>query len=149
MKTLFAVDPGTEHSAYIIWSEVILAHGDVPNDELRRIIKSTPTPDLAAIEMVASYGMPVGKETFETVRWIGRFEECFQCPVRLVYRQDIKLNLCKSPRAKDSNVMQALKDKYGPVGNKKKPGPLYGISGHKWAALAVADYILSTQQQTT
>jgi len=35
-----------------------------------------------------------------------------------------------------------LIDRYGTtraaaVGNKKTPGPLYGISGHKWAALAV------------
>jgi hypothetical protein len=43
-------------------------------------------------------------------------------------------------RAKDPNVRQALLDKIGPVGTKKNPGPLYGVSGHGWSALAVAVY---------
>jgi hypothetical protein len=46
-------------------------------------------------------------------------------------------------RAKDANIRQALIDKLGAVGTKKAPGPLYGISGHLWAALAVADYAIN------
>ena len=90
--------------------------------------------------MVASYGMAVGKEVFETVRWVGRFQQAWRDPdaVRLVYRKDVKLHLCGSPRAKDTNIRQALIDLLGPRGTKKNPGPTYGVSSHAWAALGVA-----------
>ena len=58
--------------------------------------------------------------------------------VRLVYRKDVKLHLCGSPRAKDPNIRQALLDKLGPVGTKRQPGPCYGVKSHAWAALGVA-----------
>ena len=97
-----------------------------------------------AIEMVASYGMPVGKEVFETVRWTGRFQQAFWKPenVNLVYRKDVKMHLCHSMRAKDPHVWQAILDLYGgkdkAVGNKANPGPLYGVKSHARSALAVA-----------
>jgi hypothetical protein len=72
--------------------------------------------------------------------WIGRFQEAWRFPsqVRKVYRQQVKLHLCGSPRAKDANIRQALLDKLGPQGTKKAPGPTYGVKSHAWAALAVA-----------
>jgi len=90
--------------------------------------------------MVASYGMPVGKEVFETCVWIGRFMQVWHDPdaVRLIYRRDVKLHLCGSARAKDGNIRQALIDKLGPQGTKKAPGPTYGVKSHAWAALALA-----------
>jgi hypothetical protein len=96
--------------------------------------------DELALEMIASYGMAVGAEVFETVRWIGRMQQVWRDPeaVRLVYRRDVKLHLCGSARAKDQNVRQALIDSLGPVGVKKTPGPLYGVKSHAWSALAVA-----------
>jgi hypothetical protein len=90
--------------------------------------------------MIASYGMAVGKEVFETCVWIGRFVEVARVEPRLVYRRDAKLHLCHSPRAKDANVRQALIDRLGPQGTKKNPGPTYGMRSHLWAALAVAVY---------
>jgi hypothetical protein len=57
-------------------------------------------------------------------------------------RATVKAHLCRSAKAKDSNVRQALIDLFGgkenAIGTKKTPGPLYGISGDVWAALAVA-----------
>jgi hypothetical protein len=90
--------------------------------------------------MVASYGMPVGREVFETCVWIGRFQQSWRYPeaVKLVYRRDVKLHLCGNSRAKDANIRQALIDKLGPVGTKSAPGPLYGVKSHAWAAVAVA-----------
>ena len=90
--------------------------------------------------MIASYGMPVGREVFETCVWIGRFQQAWHDPeaVRLVYRRDVKLHLCGSPKAKDGNIRAALIDKLGPVGLKSAPGPLYGVKSHAWAALAAA-----------
>ena len=56
----------------------------------------------------------------------------------------MKLALCGSARAKDANVRQAIIDRFAgvggkavAVGTKKNPGPLYGISNHKWSALAL------------
>lgn len=98
-----------------------------------------------SIEMIASQGMSVGQETFDTAMWVGRYVEawdscCFDSI--LVYRREIKLHLCGSSRAKDANVRQALIDRFGgkdkAIGKKSSPGPLYGVSKHAWAALAVA-----------
>ena len=106
-----------------------------------------------ACEMVASYGMPVGREVFETVLWIGRFWEAFDGDMEFVYRKDVKMHLCHTTRAKDANVRQALLDKTPStgagatpqIGTKKEPGPLYGIKSHLWSALAVAVYYAETQ----
>ena len=93
-----------------------------------------------AIEMIASYGMAVGREVFETCVWVGRFHQAWRDPagVKLIYRQAVKLHLCNSPRAKDANIRRALIDLLGPQGTKNSPGPTYGVSSHAWAALGVA-----------
>jgi len=140
---VLAVDPGTTESAYVVFSSgIIRLHGKLPNDELLRILPRLASTDGApgiAIEMIASYGMAVGREVFETCLWVGRFIERLQpAPVRLIYRNEVKSHLCHSMKAKDGNIRQALIDKLGPPGKKKTPGPTFGISGDVWAALAVA-----------
>ena len=80
--------------------------------------------DVLVIEMIASYGMPVGKEIFETCVWIGRFKELAiikNKKVDYIYRKEEKINLCQSMKAKDSNIRQALIDRFGVVGTKKNP----------------------------
>ncbi len=150
MKIL-AIDPGPQQSAFVVWDGKTLWCGDtIDNDSLRRELCAEDffKADWIAIEMVACFGMAVGKEVFETCKWIGRFEELAATNghgwPELVYRTDVKVHLCQSVRAKDGNIRQALIDKHGIVGTKKNPGPLYGVSGHLWAALAVADYVAST-----
>jgi hypothetical protein len=137
---ILAIDPGTEESGWCIYrSGIVVASGVEQNgDMITRIDQSDA--DVLAIEMVASYGMAVGREVFETVRWIGRFQQTWRDPdaVRLVYRKDVKMHLCGTPRAKDANIRQALIDKIGLQGTKKAPGPTYGVKSHAWAALAVA-----------
>jgi hypothetical protein len=140
---MLAIDPGTTESAFVAYvpSSGIIAHGKMPNAELLELLPSLRAkggPDVA-VEMIASYGMAVGREVFETCLWVGRFIERLQpAPVRLIYRLQVKSHLCHSQKAKDANIRQALIDKLGPPGTKKKPGPTYGISGDTWAALAVA-----------
>lgn len=76
------------------------------------------------IEMVASYGMAVGATVFETCVWIGQFKQKAienDIPVEFIYRKDEKMNLCHSMKAKDSNIRQALIDRFGEVGTKKNP----------------------------
>ncbi len=152
MTTIFAIDPGTEQSGFVTYTEGVVDNsGVLPNAEILSWIAGRGHPALheeVAIEMVASYGMPVGKEVFETCVWIGRFQQASAMPerVRLVYRRDVKLHLCGTAKAKDGNIRQALLDLYPrtgggavpQIGVKAKPGPLFGISTHAWAALGVA-----------
>lgn len=155
-KPILAVDPGTLESGYCaLLGGKVVAAGVIGNAELLPYLQRADFrlgEYTLSLEMVASYGMPVGREVFETVRWIGRFQQAWHDPeaVRLVYRQDVKLHLCHSSKAKDSNVRQAVLDRFDPtgggktpqVGTKKKPGPLYGVSSHAISALAVAIYSL-------
>ena len=145
MKIL-AIDPGNEKSAFVLWDGYkILKKGIWDNYDL---LYDLNKGDLLAIEMVASYGMPVGKTVFETCVWIGRFMERYYSQwtnpkkdsVRWVYRKDVKMHLCQTMRAKDSNIRQALIDRFGAPGTKKSQGLLYGVSKDIWAALAVAVY---------
>lgn len=143
---VFAIDPGTTQSGWCIFRDgTVCDSGVLDNVDMRERVRSAATWDprlQLAIEMVASYGMAVGKEVFRTVWWSGRFAEAWldgsgRLPIE-VYRQDVKLHLCGTPRAKDANIRQALIDLLGPQGTKKAPGPTYGVRSHAWAALAVA-----------
>lgn len=148
MSRLIAIDPGTETSGLVtLEGRRIVRAQQWRNDDLLADLRRGPlVAETVACEMVAHYGtgMSVGAEVFETVEWIGRFREAWESRggvfVR-VYRRDVKLHLCGSAKAKDGNVRQALLDLYGgdkvAKGTKKDPGPLYGVSGHAWQALAV------------
>lgn len=150
MSAILAIDPGTKQSGWCWMNQGVVIHSGVSENEelLRRLPSYFDVADRLAIEMVASYGMAVGKEVFETVRWIGRFQQAWEMPddVILVYRKDVKLHLCGTTKAKDGNVRQALIDlfpatgggKTPQIGIKAKPGPLFGVGTHAWPALGVA-----------
>jgi len=144
--TVLAIDPGPEQSAYVVWDgRSVQDHGKDANDLLRGYLGCTPLP--VVIEQIASYGMAVGAEVFETCVWTGRFMEAasrsqFRPPVIRLPRRDVKLHLCGSARAKDSNIRHALIDRFGgkekAIGTKASPGPLYGLKADTWQALALA-----------
>lgn len=144
---ILGIDPGTAESGWALYDEDrngkrVKACGVLPNAEMLAKV-STYTDDqpvILAIEMIASYGMAVGKEVFETCVWIGRFMQAWHTPgsVKLVYRKEVKQHLCGTLKAKDANIRQALIDMIGPQGTKNAPGPTYGIKAHAWPALAVA-----------
>lgn len=146
---LLAIDPGTTESGWVILDGgKPVDAGVMENSKLRdRIRCGWWTGDSLAIEMIASYGMAVGAEVFRTVWWTGRladawFEVSGHLPIE-VYRREVKEHLCHNPKAKDTNIRQALIDRFGPgkdvaIGNKKSPGPLYSVKSHAWPALAVA-----------
>lgn len=146
---ILGIDPGPKQSAYVFWDwrhQSIFNHGIFENVEFRHRMKQAydlffAEPLIPVIEMIQSFGMPVGKEIFETVLWIGRLIEIFNdLNTKLVYRRDIKIHFCGSPRAKDANIRQALIDRFGPPGVKKNAGILYGIKKDEWSALAIAVY---------
>jgi hypothetical protein len=137
---LLAIDPGTSASGWVIFDGSNVRASGVSCNEAVLTELLGGWQERLAIEMIASYGMPVGAEVFETCVWIGRFIEAFARPAAAerIYRRDVKLELCGSPRAKDANIRQALIDRLGPPGTKKTPGPTYGVRSHAWAALGVA-----------
>ena len=153
--TILAIDPGNEQSAFVIYDpdtgaihgKGIHANGSLRKEILTHFVKSsTSEPRHLAIEMVACYGMAVGVTIFDTAFWVGRFVEAWESTGEdhtIIYRKDVKMHLCNSMRAKDSNIRQALIDRFGPgkdkaIGKKATPGPLYGFKKDLWAALAVA-----------
>lgn len=141
MKIL-AIDPGNEQSAYVLMDADTLrpvCAEILPNEDMLDVVRRHNRDCRIVIEMVASYGMAVGKTVFETVFWIGRFYEAAGQYVERdrVYRMDVKMNLCHSSRANDANIRQALIDRFGPTGTKKNPGWFYGFKKDLWAAYAV------------
>lgn len=139
-RPVLAIDPGLTESGVVLWDgAAVLSTGVVPNERVLVMLSECSHP--VACEMIASYGMAVGKTVFETCVWIGRMAQTAydkKVDFNFIFRQEVKLHLCHSTRAKDSNVRQALIDRFGDVGTKKEPGPLFGVKSHAWAALALA-----------
>jgi len=147
---LLCIDPGPEKSGVVKMhhDRVLFADAEMENTDVLDKIAQGGFGQLL-VEMIACYGMPVGRETFETCVWIGRFVQHSGdvCP-KYIYRRDVKLQLCDSARAKDANIRQAILDRYPAtgggktpqVGTKKQPGPLYGVKSHSWSALALGVY---------
>ena len=168
-----AIDPGSTMSALAEFHD-----GQPPkviyreNDALLGWFRALQTDfTTIVIEEITSYGMAVGRDVFQTVRWAARFEEAFDLhgyDVHYLPRREVKLELCGDSRAKDANVRQAVIDRFGGmekavtgrrcehckgkgwVGRGRPPcepcgakgwliprGPLYGVSGDMWSALAV------------
>jgi hypothetical protein len=141
---IIAIDPGPELSAFVEWDgESIFGAALVKNHAMRDILLSTAV-DRVVIEKVACYGMPVGESIFETVYWTGRFAQASCVIVHRMPRIDVKMHLCKSARAKDSNVIQALIDRFAPFvrnkgkGTKGEPGFFYGFKKDIWQSFALA-----------
>ena len=147
MSTIFAIDPGNIESGYAIIEmpafSVIEAGKVNNNDLLSEIPIITSTVDMFAVEMIASYGMAVGKDIFETCVWIGRFLQASSMDANIVYRKDEKLHLCGDLRAKDTNIKQALINRFAKFdfktgkGTKKNPDTFHGVSKDAWQAIAV------------
>jgi hypothetical protein len=151
---ILAIDPGPTESAYIVIDAVdkrplTFTKCDNPGLRARLGVLLRSDPDMAvAIEMVASYGMAVGAEVFETCVWIGRFAEraddIAQYAAELVPRRAVKMWLCHNAGAKDTNIAQALIDRFAPgapnrgKGTQAAPGWFHGFAGDIWQAYALA-----------
>lgn len=156
---IVAIDPGTESSAWVVYragANKVEAFGLEKNEVVRgRMdkgyfcwVKDAPgKPDGAfadrlVIEMIKGYGNAMGDEILKTCFWIGRFVERWDDQHVLIPRKTVVTTLCMNPRANDANVRQAIIDRYGgkllAIGKKAAPGPLYGVTGDVWSALAVA-----------
>ena len=154
MEKIFAIDPGNAESAFVLLNaDYSISNGNAGKWKNETVLKSIEDfggvykDELTVvIEMVASYGMAVGKEVFETCVWIGRFTQAAiqaGCPVEYIYRMEEKQYLCHDSRAKDTNIRQALIDRFALFdkkngkGTKTHPDRFYGFRADMWAAYAV------------
>jgi len=157
---IVAIDPGTEESGWIeiVAPMKIVNFGYDRNEELKYHVfdpdQPAWTPDHLAIEEMKYYGSNyhVGKSVFDTCIWIGRFIEIFNCPYTLLGRKQVAAHITGTAKANDSGVRHALLDRFPAtgggktpeVGTKSQPGPLYGIKGDIWSALAIGLTFIET-----
>lgn len=150
MKVI-AIDPGNIQSALCIIDVDTLKPVEfikADNAKIKNILLTRAREGcFVAIEMIASYGMPVGKDVFDTAVWIGRFMETARLKLMmdpaLVYRIEEKNHICHSSKANDSTIRRALIDRFAKhdlkngKGTKKNPDWFYGFKADIWAAYAV------------
>jgi hypothetical protein len=160
MTRILAIDPGNTESAFVVIDADCrpLWFGKIPNPDLLASIQAYRDEwqiNHVAIEMIASYGMSVGADVFETCVWIGRFFSHVQGWLlrepELVKRHPVKMHHCHSAKAKDSNVTQALVDRFANgasnhgKGTKADPGWFHGFRADVWQAYALAVYAADTR----
>lgn len=165
-RPLLAIDPGSAESAVVLLDletgnpEAAMT---LPNEELIERIRNNDSGLTIGVgafvcEWMQPRGMPTSAQEFETLFWIGRFAEALHRTeiwdstghrdarqLERLTRLKVKTHVCGSAKANDSNIRAALIDRYGgaggkdvAIGKKATPGPLYGIAGDEWAALALA-----------
>ena len=162
------IDPGTNKSGVVVFdneAQAVTYSAELANEDLLLSLRGGGPLDVndvdqVYVENIEAMGLAVGKTTFQTCIWIGRFLEAFAVltggEAHLVSRGDEKTVLCgaatfrnpetgKRKAVGDSQIRRALIERFPgtgggatpQVGTKTKPGPLYGVSGHCWQALAV------------
>lgn len=139
--SILAVDPGTTESGWCILRDGVPIESGVSDNHQLIYCLPTMSADILAVEVFEARGMPIGHESIETILYTGRLMQAWPHEVKRVKRSEVKRHLCGSLKAKDSNIRQVLIDRFGgegAIGKKAKPGPLYGIKSHAWAALACA-----------
>ena len=157
--SILAIDPGTRESGYVVIDTATFQPVEFAksrnHDLVRRLGRLVNQVDHIAIEQIGHYGtgMPAGRDVFDTCRWIGRFEQIIEdhgIAPDLVLRAKVKTHLCGTPRAKDSNITQALVDRFAPgaknhgKGTKANPGWFHGFHADVWQAYALAVYAADT-----
>ncbi len=177
---ILAIDPGPVKSGWLtLYDGKPQNWGWFPNEELLEEVASMYRRFPLAIEDVSHFGpkISVGRDVFETCKWMGRFQQAHGGEATYIKRQKIKIHLTGMATAKDKNIRIALIDRFGgesvAIGGKRcvdckgrgwrgrgRPpcdscdatgletpkGPLYGISGHIWSALAIGLTYLDTMR---
>jgi len=151
MTLTIGIDPGPENSDAVILDEEGLIVGKLscPNGGMYTAVNTwVMQGERVVVEDFVPYGNRLNHESMDTIKFIGALY--WTHGVEVLDRPTIKLHLCGVRTANDANVRDALIHEYGPgkekaVGKKKTPGPLYGITGHLWAALAVAVTAIDTK----
>ena len=154
MKIL-SIDAGTIESGYCL-SEGYkpLRFGKISNEDLLQIVKKEEY-DVLVYEAFQSYGMPVGQTTIDSITWNGRYIQSAldrEKRVEHIFRREEKLCLCGTMKAKDTNIRQALIDRFAQFdfkngkGTKKRKDYFYGFSKDSWTAMAITVCFLDKEK---
>lgn len=148
-KAVLAIDPGPVTSGWVLFdgARVLECESKADNWILLNRVAGHDGP--SAVEWVTHYGKVVGVDVFETTYWTGAFSNMAYCATERcasrISRPDCAMHLCGARNVTDSGMNAALSQRFGGVegmrkakGTKVAPGPLYGVSGHAWSALAIA-----------
>ena len=149
MTLILGVDPGETHSGVVLFdtflNQVVWAR-DMTVAELEHHIEGgwLYRPDTIVCENIVPMGVPFSSNLRATCRTIDRAEliaEQLRITWVFVTRNEVKIVLCgRCKGVKDANVSCAVQERFGgrkaALGTKKEPGPLHGVSGHCWQALA-------------
>ena len=119
---ILGIDPGNELSAYCLCNYDLtpIEFGKIPNGELiDKVISLINNNKMqsVAVEHIQGYGMPVGKEVFETCYFIGKICDRIERNtsiknIRRIYRKDEKLAIVGNLKANDTIIRHTLIDMF-------------------------------------
>lgn len=136
---ILAIDPGKTIGACVLLDGKIVGFGELPGDDLRDF--DCMTKGVTVIEGIVPYGSQLSQDVIDTCIQIGELKAIFGDP-KIITRPQVKQHLFGTVKGTDSEVRRAMIDRWGDVGTKKAPGPLYGCKGHMFSALAIATVAL-------
>ena len=177
---LLAIDPGTSQSAYVGMKNdySVVSHAKVANNKLLELI-TLGGYDVMVIECMeprlakskSNSNAPnqvIGRETYETCYWIGRFMEAAirrGMDIHRVYRSEEKSRIIPTkknklppipppvPRSHDSKIRKGLIMRFAQFDKKNGKGKancrdvFYGFKADEWAAFAVGVVYLDKQKE--
>lgn len=157
---IFAIDPGSTHSGWVIFNTDTKSVEHAGNDENQKIetllesVARNKSVDALLVEKPQLIGQQIWEQILDTCIWVGRYWKTWIFTVGFVgiyfySSQEVKRTLLgrmNVPNA-DSELRQFLLSYYGETGTKKAPGPTYGVSKHAWRALALVATFEEVQQQ--
>lgn len=140
---ILGIDPGNKESAFALVDKgYVVAEADkIENHRLRDVVRQYTCISEVVVESIQSYGMPVGREIFDTCLMIGRIQQVADdrnLPNYLYPRPEYARAICGTNKVKDSVLRQALELRFGGY---NKGEPLHLLRGtDKRSAFAVAVY---------
>jgi len=140
---ILAIDPGSYQSGCCLYCPELnefYDFGKISNEELLQKVGQEAYNKLV-IEDITSQGT-VGKTTFDTCKWIGRFSEranTRNIPFEYITRGAVKKTLTgKINKIKDGDIRKAVIAEVYPKYSRKDPGPLKGVKADIWQACGLA-----------
>ena len=153
---ILSLDVGTVESGYCLVDTDTykpIKFGKILNEDLLKIVKEEEYETLV-YEEFQSYGMPVGQTTIASITWNGRYIQSAldrNKRVEPIFRKEEKMCLCGTMKAKDSNIRQALIDRFAQFdfkngkGTKAKKDFFYGFAKDSWSAFCIATVYLDKE----